>query len=278
MNAGDNEMQDVVERALHEDIGPGDITSKIVVPDDATARARIEQKGPGVIAGLEVAQETFRQVDPKLSFETWVDEGEWREHGPVARIEGNARSILAAERVVLNFLGRLSGVATMAARYVKAVEGTKARILDTRKTTPGLRDLEKQAVRVGGAFNHRHGLYDAILIKENHSALAGSIAEATMLAMERAPSSMLVVVECQSLNEVDAALAAGATHILADNMDLADLTETVNRAAGRASIEASGGVNLDTVREIAETGVDYISVGALTHSAPAVDLTLLLYT
>ena len=271
-------MQEVVKRALAEDIGPGDITSKIVVPDGAKARARIEQKGPGVIAGMAVAQEAFRQVDPELSFESWVTEGEWREHGPIARIEGNARSILAAERVALNFLGRLSGVATMAARYVKAVEGTGARILDTRKTTPGLRELEKQAVLVGGAFNHRQGLYDAVLIKENHSALAGSIAEATILALERAPSSMLIVVECQTTSDVESALAAGATHILADNMHEDDLRATVELSAGKASVEASGGVSLETVRGIAETGVDYLSVGALTHSAPAVDLTLLLYT
>ncbi|MFL5894884.1 MAG: carboxylating nicotinate-nucleotide diphosphorylase [Thermoleophilaceae bacterium] len=271
-------MEETVERALAEDLGPGDVTSKIVVPADATARARIEQKGPGVIAGLDVARETFRQVDSSLSFEVWTHEGEWRDHGPVARIEGSARSILAAERVALNFLGRLSGVATMAARYVQAVEGTRARILDTRKTTPGLRELEKQAVRVGGAFNHRFGLFDAILVKENHSALAGGVAQATALAVDRAPSSMLVVVECQTLAEVDEALGAGATHILADNMQLDELRETVERSAGRASVEASGGVDLDTVRGIAETGVDYISVGALTHSAPAVDLSLLLYT
>jgi nicotinate-nucleotide pyrophosphorylase (carboxylating) len=271
-------MHDVVERALAEDVGTGDFTSRLVVPADAGARARIDQKGPGVISGLTVAREVFRQVDPELDFETWVEEGEWRERGPVARIEGNARSILTGERVALNFLGRLSGVATMAARYVAAVEGTKARILDTRKTTPGLRLLEKEAVRTGGAFNHRWGLDDAVLVKENHSGLAGGVAEAARLALDGAPDGMMVVVECTTIGELDAALEAGVTHVLADNMSLEDLSEAVRRAAGRATIEASGGVSLETVRDIAATGVDFISVGALTHSAPAVDLSLLLYT
>lgn len=271
-------MRDLIKQALDEDVGKGDATSKLTVPRDAEARARIDQKEPGVIAGLEVAEAVFREVDRSLRFMALTGEGTWSEGGPVCAIEGPARSILAGERVALNFLGRLSGVATLTARYVDAVAGTKARILDTRKTTPLLRDLEKRAVLAGGGYNHRFGLDDAILIKENHSMLAGGVGVATRLALDKAPKGMMVVVECASVAEVDEALDAGATHILADNMWLDDLRETVERAEGRASVEASGGVSLETVRDIAETGVDYISVGALTHSAPALDLSLLLYT
>jgi nicotinate-nucleotide pyrophosphorylase (carboxylating) len=271
-------MKDLVKEALAEDIGKGDATSKLTVPRDAQARARIDQKEPGVIAGLEVAEAVFREVDRSLQFMALTSEGEWSEGGPVCAIEGNARSILAAERVALNFLGRLSGVATLTARYVEAIDGTGARILDTRKTTPLLRELEKKAVLTGGGYNHRFGLDDAILIKENHSKMAGGVGTATALATEKAPKGMMIVVECASLREVDEALDAGATHVLADNMNEADLREAVARAANRATVEASGGVNLDTVRGIAETGVDYISVGALTHSARALDLSLLLYT
>jgi nicotinate-nucleotide pyrophosphorylase (carboxylating) len=271
-------MKDLIKQALAEDIGKGDATSKLTVPPDAEARARVDQKEPGVIAGLEVAEAVFREVDRSLRFMALTSEGEWTDGGPVCAIEGNARSILAAERVALNFLGRLSGVATLTARYVAAVEGTNARILDTRKTTPLLRALEKKAVLTGGGFNHRFGLDDAILIKENHSKMAGGVGKATSLAVERAPKGMMIVVECASLREVDEALDAGATHLLADNMNEDDLRETVARSADRATVEASGGVTLETVRQIAETGVDYISVGALTHSARALDLSLLLYT
>ncbi|HYZ27428.1 MAG TPA: carboxylating nicotinate-nucleotide diphosphorylase [Thermoleophilaceae bacterium] len=271
-------MKDLIKQALAEDIGKGDATSKLTVPRDAEARARIDQKEPGVIAGLEVAEAVFREVDRSLRFMALTSEGQWTDGGPVCAIEGSARSILAAERVALNFLGRLSGVATLTARYVDAIEGTSARILDTRKTTPLLRELEKKAVLTGGGFNHRFGLDDAILIKENHSMMAGGVGKATALAIEKAPRGMMIVVECGTLDEVDQALNAGATHLLADNMDESDLRETVARSANRATVEASGGVNLDTVRRIAETGVDYVSVGALTHSAPALDLSLLLYT
>jgi nicotinate-nucleotide pyrophosphorylase (carboxylating) len=271
-------VKDLVKEALAEDIGKGDATSKLTVPRDAQARARIDQKEPGVIAGLEVAEAVFREVDRSLRFMALTSEGQWSEGGPVCAIEGDARSILAAERVALNFLGRLSGVATLTARYVEAIQGTGARILDTRKTTPLLRELEKKAVLTGGGYNHRFGLDDAILIKENHSQMAGGVGKATALALEKAPKGMMIVVECATLDEVDEALDAGATHLLADNMNENDLRETVARATGKATVEASGGVNLDTVRRIAETGVDYISVGALTHSARALDLSLLLYT
>jgi nicotinate-nucleotide pyrophosphorylase (carboxylating) len=271
-------VKDLVKQALAEDIGKGDATSMLTVPRDAQARARIDQKEPGVIAGLEVAEAVFREVDRSLRFMALTSEGQWSEGGPVCAIEGDARAILAAERVALNFLGRLSGVATLTARYVEAIEGTGARILDTRKTTPLLRELEKKAVLTGGGYNHRFGLDDAILIKENHSKMAGGVGKATKLAIDNAPKGMMIVVECASLKEVEEALDAGATHLLADNMSEADLRETVARAANQATVEASGGVNLETVRRIAETGVDYISVGALTHSARALDLSLLLYT
>jgi nicotinate-nucleotide pyrophosphorylase (carboxylating) len=246
------------------------------VPEGAQARARIRQKEPGMIAGLKVAQAVFERVDPELVFVAHCPEGKWREAGAIAELTGAAASILTAERVALNFLGRLSGVATLTARYVQAIEGTGARILDTRKTTPGLREFEKAAVRVGGGVSHRSGLYDAILLKENHAALAGGVGEATRLALERAPAGVMVEVECATLAEVEAAVAAGVPRILLDNMGLEELRQAVGLADGRAELEASGGITLDSVRAVAETGVDYISIGALTHSAPALDVSLLL--
>ena len=269
-------MQDLIERALAEDLGSGDITTQAVVPADARALAGIEQKQPGVVAGLAVAQAVFERVDPALRWTARCPEGEWREGGPVAQIEGPAASILGAERVALNFLGRLSGVATLTASYVRAVEGTRVRILDTRKTTPGLRALEKEAVRAGGGMSHRNGLYDAILVKENHSALAGGVGEASELALAKAPDGVVVEVECATLDEVGAAVDAGVPRILLDNMDPAQLRRAVELVARRAELEASGGITLDTIRGVAETGVDFISVGALTHSAPALDFSLLL--
>ena len=266
-------MQDLIERAIAEDLGEGDLTSASVVPGEATARARIEQRAPGVLAGLDVARAVFRTIDPGLRWHPRAPEGEWREPGLAAEVAGNARSVLAGERVALNFLGRLSGIATLTARYVAAVEGTGVKILDTRKTTPGLRALEKQAVRTGGGVNHRSGLYDAILIKENHAALAGGVGEATRRALGQA---VPVEVECASLAEVDEALAAGAERILLDNMSVDELRRAVERVAGRAELEAYGGVTLETVRAVAETGVDFLSVGALTHSASALDLSMVL--
>jgi nicotinate-nucleotide pyrophosphorylase (carboxylating) len=269
-------MGDVIERALAEDVGTGDVTVDAVVPEDALAGARIEQRAPGVIAGQRVAEAVFLKLDPELRYEALAPEGEWRESGDVARIDGRARSILTGERVALNFLGRLSGIATLTARYVRAVEGTGVRILDTRKTTPGLRELEKEAVRLGGATNHRAGLDDAILVKENHAAIAGGVGEAARSALAGAPGGMTVEVECATLEEVEEALAAGTDRILLDNMTPEELHGAVEVTDGRAELEASGGVTLETVRQIAETGVDYISVGALTHSAPALDLSLIL--
>jgi nicotinate-nucleotide pyrophosphorylase (carboxylating) len=269
-------ISEVVAGALAEDVGDGDVTTAATVPEGARARALIRQKAPGVIYGLDVAVEVFLTLDPGMAAEPLASEGEWRENGgPVMQVEGSARAILTGERTALNFLQRLSGVATLAARCVGAVAGTGATILDTRKTTPGLRALEKAAVAAGGATNHRFGLFDAILIKENHAALAGGVGEAVRRARGYAPDLPLEV-ECRTLAEVDEALAGGAPWILLDNMTVAGLSEAVSHVAGRAKLEASGGVTLETLREIASTGVDFVSVGALTHSAPALDLSLLL--
>ena len=269
-------MLDLIDRALREDVGGGDLTTAAVVPAGARARARIEQKAAGVAAGLGVARAVFERVDPELDWRAHAAEGEWREGGLLAEVEGRAASILGAERVALNFLGRLSGIATLTARYVKAVEGTGARVLDTRKTTPGLRALEKEAVRLGGGVSHRSGLFDAILVKENHAALAGGVGEAARRALAAAPAGVTVEVECATLADVSAALEAGVPRLLLDNMSPDELRRAVELAGGRAELEASGGITLDTIRAVAETGVDFISIGALTHSAPALDVSLLL--
>ena len=268
-------VTDLVARALAEDVGAGDVTTEATVPAGARARAVITQKAPGVAFGLSVAEQAFASLDPDASIDRLTAEGEWRERGPVLRIQGSAAAILTAERTALNFLQRLSGVATMTARCVRAIEGTGAQILDTRKTTPGLRALEKAAVAAGGGINHRAGLYDAVLIKENHAALAGGVGKAVRRARARAPE-LPIEVECRTLAEVDEALAAGAPQILLDNMSVEQLRIAVRQVDGRAELEASGGVTLETLREIASTGVQLISVGALTHSAPALDLSLLL--
>jgi nicotinate-nucleotide pyrophosphorylase (carboxylating) len=268
-------MLELIDQALAEDVGDGDVTTALLVPEGARGRAVLTQKAPGVLAGLRVAEAVFHRVDPGLRWHAHAREGEWRDGGRVGEVAGSSRSILTAERVALNFLQRLSGVATATARYVRAVEGTGARILDTRKTTPGLRVLEKQAVKAGGGVNHRFGLFDAVLVKENHAAMAGGVGEATRIALAGAEGRP-VEIECQTLEEVREALAAGAPRILLDNMTNETLGEAVELVAGRAELEASGGVSLETVRAIAETGVDFISVGALTHSAPALDVSLLL--
>jgi nicotinate-nucleotide pyrophosphorylase (carboxylating) len=268
-------IREAVARALAEDVGSGDITTAATVARDARANALITQKAPGVVFGLEVAETTFKAVDPELAVERLAPEGEWREGGPVMQVTGRARGILTAERTALNFLQRLSGVATLTARAVEAVEGTGATVLDTRKTTPGLRALEKAAVAAGGGTNHRAGLYDAVLIKENHATLAGGVGAAVRLARAAAPDVPLEV-ECRTLAEVDEALAAGAPRILLDNMTTDQLRAAAEHVAGRAELEASGGVTLETLRDAAATGVQFVSVGVLTHSAPALDLSLLL--
>jgi nicotinate-nucleotide pyrophosphorylase (carboxylating) len=276
------QTKEIVARALAEDVGPGDVTAEATVPADARARARIVQKQPGVVFGLGVVAETMRQCGVE-HVDNLVVEGQWREDVPaeVLLASGPARGILAAERTALNFLGHLSGIATLTARFVEAVAGTGARILDTRKTTPGLRTLEKAAVAAAGGRNHRMGLYDAILIKENHIALAGGVAKAVYAARKEKPD-LAVEIEVRDLEEVAYALGTGADLLLLDNMDPETLREAVrlrDQNAGEGtgpSLEASGGVSLETVREIAETGVDFISVGALTHSAPTLDFSLLL--
>ena len=268
----------LLDLALAEDIGGGDITSLVTVPAGLTARGTLLAKAPGVISGLSVAGEVFRRVDPAVDFTPLLADGERvAAMTPVATVEGPARGILAGERVALNLLQRLSGVATLTARYADAVRGTKARIVDTRKTTPGLRALEKAAVRHGGGQNHRFGLTDGVLIKDNHLAAVGGpdrVARAVQLARERAPHTLRIEVEVTTLAGLKEALGAGADIVMLDNMDVPTMREAVAITAGRALLEASGGVTLDTVREIAGTGVNLISVGALTHSAPALDISL----
>jgi nicotinate-nucleotide pyrophosphorylase (carboxylating) len=269
------DLDAIVRRALDEDIGAGDITTRATVPPGTRARARITQKQAGVVFGLDAAEAAFRALDPDVGVTRLAVEGEWREGGPVLDVEGAAAALLTAERTALNFLQRLSGVATLTARYVEIVAGTGARVLDTRKTTPGLRALEKAAVAAGGGTNHRAGLYDAVLIKENHVAMAGGVGAAVQAARAMAPGVPLEV-ECRTIAEVDEALAAGAPRLLLDNMSPRLLQEVVARVDGRAELEASGGVTLETIGEIARTGVQFVSVGALTHSAPSLDLSLLL--
>jgi nicotinate-nucleotide pyrophosphorylase (carboxylating) len=275
------EMRELVARALAEDLGDGDVTGEATVPAEATATARIVQKAPGVVFGLDLVVETMAQTGV-AEVDTLTAEGEWRQDVPaeVLVARGSARSLLAAERTALNFLGHLSGVATLAARYVEAVAGTDARILDTRKTTPGLRKLEKAAVAAGGGTNHRMGLFDAFLIKENHIAAAGGIAKAVYAARKAHPE-LPIEVEVENLDDTAYALGTGADQLLLDNMDPPTMRAAVelrdaHGAGGKPTLEASGNVNLQTVREIAETGVDFISVGALTHSAPVLDFSLLL--
>jgi nicotinate-nucleotide pyrophosphorylase (carboxylating) len=269
-------VADVVARALAEDAGGGDVTTQATVPDGARATATITQKAPGVVFGLDAAEEAFRQADPDVVLERLAPEGVWQEPGtPVLRITGTAAGILLAERTALNLLQRLSGIATLTARYVQAIEGTGARILDTRKTTPTLRPLEKAAVVAGGGTSHRFGLFDMVLIKENHVAAAGGVGPAVRAARARF-ADLPIEVEAQTAEEVREALEAGAPRILLDNMAPEAMRAIVAEVGGRAELEASGGIDLKTVRAAAETGVDFISVGALTHSAPALDLSLIL--
>jgi nicotinate-nucleotide pyrophosphorylase (carboxylating) len=271
-------LQALVRGALVEDVGSGDVTTAATVAADARARARIRQKQAGVLYGLDPAEATFAQLDPEVRFERVAREGEWHEAGTEVLVaEGAARALLTGERTAINFLGHLSGVATMAARAVQALDGADVTIVDTRKTTPGLRALEKAAVRAGGASNHRHGLYDAILIKDNHILAAGGIAQAIEAARAAAPElARTLEVEVRTPAEIDQALAAGAPNLLLDNMDEEQLRAAVAQVGGRARLEASGGVTLERLRTLAETGIDCISLGALTHSAPALDISMTL--
>ena len=268
----------ILNLALAEDIGTGDVTSDATIPADAQARGRLYLKQTGVISGLEIAEETFYQIDPSTRFERTAQDGDYLPAmTEIARVAGNARALLAAERVALNFLQRLSGVATITRAFVDALQPGRAIVVDTRKTTPGMRVLEKTAVRHGGGANHRFGLSDGILIKDNHLAAVGGIdpiGQAVAQARAQAPHTLKVEVEVTSLDQVEAAIAAGADIIMLDNMSIDTMAEAVQRIAGRALVEASGGVNLSTIGAIAGTGVDLISVGALTHSAPSLDISL----
>jgi len=266
----------IVRAALAEDLGrAGDVTAQACIPADARLSAVFASRKPGVAAGLACARLAIAELDPTARFEPLVADGAWIEPGDrLARVEANARALLSAERTGLNLLGRLSGIATLTRAYVQAVAGTGARIVDTRKTTPGLRALEKYAVRCGGGVNHRFGLDDAILIKDNHVAACGSVGEAVRRAKAFAGHLMKVEVEIDGLDQLDAALEHGPDVVMLDNFSLEDLAEAVRRAHGRAVLEASGGVSLENVRAIAETGVDVISVGALTHSVAVLDIGL----
>jgi len=264
-----------VRAALAEDLQRGDVTTEATVPADAYAIGQTVCKSNGILAGIPVAEAVFRAVDPEVLFSAHLKEGQWGTIGAtVFEVKGGARSLLMAERTALNFLQHLSGVASRAARCVALVHGTKARIVDTRKTTPGLRALEKYAVRVGGAHNHRHDLGDGILIKDNHIAAAGGITAAVRRARSCAHHLLRVEVEAATLEQVEEALAAGADAILLDNMTTDQMRAAVNLVAGKALLEASGGITEDRLREVAETGVDVISLGAITHSAEAMDVSL----
>jgi nicotinate-nucleotide pyrophosphorylase (carboxylating) len=267
---------DLVAKAMREDLGAaGDITTDTTIPSDASATAEFRTRQPGVIAGLDVARYVFEVFDPELEFETRVSDGDRVEAARVlAVVAGKARSILSAERTALNLLGRMSGVASQTALLVDAVEGTGARISDTRKTMPGLRALDKYAVRMGGGVNHRFGLYDAVLIKDNHIAAVGSITTAVESVRARFGHTVTVEVEVETLSQLEELLETDTDTVLLDNMAPMDLAEAVEMVGGRMATEASGGVTLETVREIAEAGVDVISVGWITHSAPQLDIGL----
>lgn len=270
-------LDDIIKAALREDIHTGDITTQAVMLGARTMTARLVAKEDLILAGIEVSARVFQLVDHRVRFDVQLQDGVRIDKGSViARITGDAVSLLQAERVALNFLQRLCGIATLTARYAEAVKGTKARIVDTRKTTPGLRVLEKYAVRIGGGINHRTGLYDGVLIKENHIAAAGGITIAVERARRYIPHTLKVEVEVETLDQVKEAVSAGADIIMLDNMDTETMREAVSIIDGRALVEASGGVNLDTVAAIAATGVDIISVGALTHSPKAMDISMLM--
>jgi nicotinate-nucleotide pyrophosphorylase (carboxylating) len=275
MDVTETQLDRFVRDALAEDVGSGDVTSDGVVTEDTTAEAAILVKRPGIVCGLDAARAVFHALDPGIQFEPLAADGDRIDQVPaeVARVHGSARALLTGERTALNLLGRLSGIATLTRRYVDAIEGTGAQILDTRKTTPGLRGLEKHAVRCGGGRNHRFGLDDGILIKDNHLRLAGGV-RAAVGRIRATGTDLPVEVEAETIDDVREAIAAGADIVLLDNMSTDRLRESVTLTDRRVKLEASGGVSLETVRAIAETGVDFVSVGALTHSAPALDISM----
>jgi len=271
----DFQGETLIRHALSEDIGSGDVTTQAVIPEEATGRARIIAKESLVVAGTQVAQRVFLLVDPSLKVGILQQDGSRARPGDLLlEVSGGVSAMLIAERTAVNFLQRLSGIATLTRAFVGRVAGTSARIVDTRKTTPGWRLLEKAAVRAGGGYNHRFGLYDGVLIKDNHIAAVGGVGPAVAAVRRKIPHTLRIEVEVETLDQLDEAIAAGADTVLLDNMTPSVMVEAVRRAGGRLTLEASGGINLDNVREVAETGVDLISVGALTHSARAVDISM----
>jgi nicotinate-nucleotide pyrophosphorylase (carboxylating) len=268
-------LEILIRAALEEDIGSGDVTTSCTVAPGAQGKGRIVAKEPLVLAGIDVARQIFWAVDSELKVNLPFKDGHRASEGDeLLEVEGDLAAILMAERTALNFLQRLSGIATLTRAFVDKIEGTRARILDTRKTTPGYRLLEKAAVRVGGGYNHRFGLYDGVLIKDNHIAAAGSIQKAVRAALDSRAHTLRVEVEVERLDQLAEAIAAGADAIMLDNMDLETMAEAVRRTKGKIPLEASGGITLENVGDIAATGVDLISIGALTHSARAVDMSM----
>jgi nicotinate-nucleotide pyrophosphorylase (carboxylating) len=271
----DHLIEKLIEEALFEDIGPGDITSEAVIPEETSSTAEIIAKQDLVLAGVLIAREVFRKLEPWVQFTPLAHDGSRVQSGSIiAQVEGRTRMLLAGERVALNLMQHLSGIATTTARFVDALKGSRAEILDTRKTLPGLRALEKYAVRMGGGRNHRFGLYDGILIKDNHIKAAGGIIKAMAGIRKKVHPLLKIEVEVKTLDEVREAMAAGATMILLDNMTPALMRQAVGIIGERVLVEASGNVTLDNVKAIAETGVDFISSGSLTHSAPAADISM----
>ena len=269
------QIKKLIEHALAEDIGSGDITTEAIIPETSTSSAVMLAKQELVLAGLEVSREVFSHLDPRIQFTAYARDGERMHAGTeIARLSGNTRALLMGERVALNLLQHMSGIATLTAKYVEKIKGMKAVVLDTRKTLPGLRQLEKYAVRMGGGNNHRFGLYDGVLIKDNHIKAAGGIIEAVEKVRKRAYHTLKIEVETKTLEDVMEALDAGVDIIMLDNMQIDTMQEAVKLINGRALVEASGNVTLELIWHIAETGVDFISSGSLTHSAPAADISM----
>ncbi|NTW05162.1 MAG: carboxylating nicotinate-nucleotide diphosphorylase [Peptococcaceae bacterium] len=268
-------LKEIITRALNEDIGTGDITTQSIIPENYVTTGFIQAKEKGVVAGLEVAREVFWRLCPDIFFQPRVKDGDQVEADQIlARVEGDARSILTGERVALNFLQRMSGISTHTAYLVSLIKDNNAKLVDTRKTTPGLRVFEKYSVRIGGGFNHRFGLYDAILIKDNHIKVSGSVTAAITSARAMAPFSMGIEVEVETLEYLEEAITAGANIVMLDNMSYETMKKAVELAAGRVLLEASGGINEETIQAVAKTGVDFISVGSLTHHIKSLDISL----
>ena len=265
----------IIDIALEEDLGPGDITTSAIIDPSMKGKARLLAKEEIILAGIEAFERVFSRLDPEIVVECNYHDGDMVANGDdICIVKGSMRGILSGERTALNFLQRLSGIATLTRKYVERTDSSKVRVIDTRKTTPGLRILEKYAVRRGGGFNHRFGLFDGILIKDNHIAVAGSIAKALARIKGRVPHTLRIEVEVEDIRGVEEAIGSGADAILLDNMSLKEMREAVSIAGGRVFLEASGGINLESIEEISKTGIDLISVGAITHSARSVDISL----